>query len=68
MDKIYYSDEFKCYILQQEHIKDTICYGIVILITKGLNKKQIINKLIDAINVNNKYSEYYKNILDNLVK
>jgi hypothetical protein len=68
MDKIYYSEEFKCYILQLEHIKDTIYNGIVILDTKELNKKQIINKLIDAINVNDKYSKYYKNILDNLVK
>lgn len=68
MDKIYYSEEFKCYILQQEHIKDTRYKGIVILNTKDLNKKQIINKLIDAINTNSKHGEHYKNILDNLVK
>tara|TARA_R110000751_G_scaffold31938_5_gene80789 strand:- start:2886 stop:3092 length:207 start_codon:yes stop_codon:yes gene_type:complete len=68
MDKIYYSEEFKCYILQKEHIKDTRYNGIVILNTKNLNKKQIINKLIDAINANSEHSEHYKNILDNLVK
>jgi len=67
MGKTYYSEEFECYILQKEHIKGTRYKGIVILNTKGLNKKQIINKLIDAINTNSKHSEHYKNILDNLV-
>lgn len=67
MDKIYYSEEFKCYILQKEHIKDTRYNGIVILNTKNLNKKQIINKLIDGINDGGEYSEYYKNILNSLI-
>jgi len=68
MDKIYYSEEFKCYILQKEHIKDARYNGIVILNTKNLSKKQIVNKLIDVINDGGEYSEYYKNILNSLIR
>lgn len=67
MGKIYYSEEFECYILQEKHVKDNRYKGIVILTTKGLNQKEIINKLIDGINNECEHSEHYKEILNKLV-
>jgi hypothetical protein len=67
MGKIYYSEEFECYILEKECIKDNKYCGVVILKTKGLSKKDIINKLIDRIDNSYEYSEYYKKILNNII-
>ena len=68
MNKIYYSEEFECYILQQKHIKNNRHKGIVILNVKGLNKKEIINKLIDKISNNCSNNKYYKKILGEIIK
>lgn len=67
MNKIYYSEEFECYILQKECVKDTRYSGIVILTTKGLSKKSVIDKLIDGVNNGCEYSEHYKKILNNII-
>ena len=64
---IYYIENLECYVLKQKGSKGKKFVGKVLLKTKGLSKKQIINKLIDLINNKKENKKHYKSILQSLV-
>ena len=65
MGKLYYNEEFECYLVGVKNVDREGYMGVVILSVKGLNNKQIINKILDNID-DVKYSKHYKEILKNL--
>ncbi len=67
MEEIYYSEEFGCYILQQENLGNNRYLGIILFLVEDLTENEVINKLIDEINQNHQYTEHYKKILEYIV-